>query len=179
MISKRQLEANRRNALKATGPKTPEGKAVACLNSLRHGLSSVCAFTSPEDRRLFDDTFTEFADHYQPVGPFETVQVANLTVATLRLNRALRMETEFYNRGLQEQPEHVRRLDPRQRTALVFLEDACGSNRLAKLGRYEARAENGFYRALHELERLQAARAKGSITERTHSQNRTPPRLCG
>lgn len=174
MISRRQLEANRRNALKATGPKTPGGKAVASLNSLRHGLSSAYAFTSQEDQRLFDERFTVFADHYQPDGPFETLLVANLTVATLRLDRVVRMETEFFNRGLARQPEHLHNLPGSERKALVFLEDACGPNRLAKLSRYPARAEDDFYRALHELERLQAARAQGSITERNHSQNRTP-----
>jgi len=31
MVSKKQIQANRRNALKSTGPKTPEGKALARL----------------------------------------------------------------------------------------------------------------------------------------------------
>jgi len=38
MISKKQNEANCRNAQLSTGPKTEEGKAVVRLNALRHGL---------------------------------------------------------------------------------------------------------------------------------------------
>src|SRR6476620_10715305 len=40
MASVRQLEANRANARKSTGPRTETGKAIARLNALRHGLTS-------------------------------------------------------------------------------------------------------------------------------------------
>ena len=40
MTSEKKAEANRRNALKSTGPKTPEGKDAVRLNALKHGLLS-------------------------------------------------------------------------------------------------------------------------------------------
>ncbi len=36
----KKAEANRQNALKSSGPKTPEGKEAVRLNALKHGLLS-------------------------------------------------------------------------------------------------------------------------------------------
>ena len=44
---------------------------------------------------------------------------------------------------------------------LTFVRDADKANAFSKLSRYEATIERGLYKALHELQRLQAARRAG------------------
>jgi hypothetical protein len=47
MASEKRISANRANAKKSTGPKTPAGKMKSSRNSLRHGHSSQGSF-NPE-----------------------------------------------------------------------------------------------------------------------------------
>ena len=52
MLSEKQLEANRRNAQKSTGPKTTEGKSNSSRNNLRHGLTGQISLLPTEDREI-------------------------------------------------------------------------------------------------------------------------------
>ena len=49
MTSYRQIEANRRNALKSTGPKTEAGKHSSRCNAVRHGLTAETVIGALED----------------------------------------------------------------------------------------------------------------------------------
>ena len=49
MTSYRQVEANRRNALRSTGPKTEGGKQVSRCNAVRHGLTAETVLSALED----------------------------------------------------------------------------------------------------------------------------------
>ncbi len=46
--------ANRRNARKSTGPRTPEGKAVSSQNATSHGIYCRDVVLDGEDQRRFD-----------------------------------------------------------------------------------------------------------------------------
>lgn len=53
MTSERKIQANRRNAQRSTGPRTPEGKAAVSRNAFKHGLRSRAAlFAAPTDVEL-------------------------------------------------------------------------------------------------------------------------------
>jgi hypothetical protein len=49
MTSFRQIETNRRNAIRSTGPSTEEGKRRSRRNAVRHGLSAETVIEIVED----------------------------------------------------------------------------------------------------------------------------------
>jgi hypothetical protein len=96
-MSLQQIEANRLNALKSTGPQTPEGKAASSMNSLKHGLLArqviVRGHNLKESREEFESFHRQFYEHLAPVGPLEEMLVEQIIVAHWRLRRARAAES--------------------------------------------------------------------------------------
>ena len=68
MATKNQVAANRLNALKSTGPRTEEGKAVSRYNALTHGLLASDVVLRDENRVDFDK-FRDQLGSSLPVNP--------------------------------------------------------------------------------------------------------------
>ena len=96
MLSEKQLFANRQNALKSTGPRTPEGKTASSRNALKHGLLAkevvITDGEGAEDQQAFDTLLSDFVQQFQPVGPVEELLVEKITVSYWRMRRAHRYE---------------------------------------------------------------------------------------
>ena len=102
MTSFRQFEANRRNALRSTGPKTNEGKQRSRLNAVRHGLTAetvVRSVEDAEDYKAFEATI--IADYCAETAVAREL-VLRLASILWRLRRATAIETDFLE--LQAEP---------------------------------------------------------------------------
>jgi hypothetical protein len=103
MTSYRQIEANRRNALKSTGPKTETGKQASHRNAVRHGLTAetvIGALENAEDYKAFEATVT--AD-YDAQSAVERELVLRLASLLWRLRRATTIEAGLF----EIQAEHL------------------------------------------------------------------------
>ena len=149
----RQAMANRRNAQKSTGPKTDEGKATARLNALKHGLLSAHVLLPNEDAGALADFAACLRSSLAPVGDVEALLADRIISSAWRLRRLMAVEA-----GLFRENEALFRFahenDPS--SPAEFFRQRDGS--FLTLSRYEATLERGVYRALHELQRLQAVR---------------------
>ena len=93
MTTERQKAANRANARRSTGPKTPKGKAAVRLNAIRHGLFTRDAVLPGEDSDAFEELWNEVWAELSPVGPIEKLLVERAINAMWRLRRSTRAET--------------------------------------------------------------------------------------
>src|SRR5271156_4627417 len=96
MTSFRQIEANRRNASKSTGPITEEGKQRSRCNAVRHGLTAetvIGALEDAEDYKAFEAAI--IAD-YDAQSAVERELVLRLASLLWRLRRATTMETGLF-----------------------------------------------------------------------------------
>ncbi len=159
MISEKQLQANRSNALVSTGPKTAAGKEKVSQNARKHGLLSKHVVISDESQAQFNRFRQELLDHLEPVGSLEEVLADRIAAAIWRLHRAGRIEVELLeNIYLSE----IRSSSNKDRELITLGKaihyDLVNSNTLSKFHRYESHIERGLFHTLHELQRLQAAR---------------------
>src|SRR5262249_16893069 len=96
MTSYRQIEANRRNALKSTGPKSEEGKQASRRNALRHGLTAetiIGSLEDAEDYKAFEAAIAADCDAQSAVERELVLQRASIRC---RLGRATTVETGLF-----------------------------------------------------------------------------------
>lgn len=161
-ISQKQLEANRANALKSTGPRTPDGKAVVALNPVKHGLLSKEILLANEDESALVDLGKRLRHDLAPAGELEMILVDRIISAAWRLRRLLRIEKDFIDTKVSEnlvsQAVYRRKKDSEPQVNLWKALRGQTLENFDRLNRYEAHIERGMYKALNELRRLQAAR---------------------
>src|SRR5258708_2008977 len=168
MATKKQIAANRKNAAKSTGPRTPEGRLASCQNAVRHGLTATQLVLSVEEESEFHQILRDFQAELKPTGTLEQALFEQIVGAQWGMRRLREIETGYFEFRLTQHAEQLEDdfpdLQGVAKLALAIQHDAAGSNALANLSRYEARIERSFYRALRELQRHQAARAGQSLT---------------
>ena len=167
MATEAQVNANRSNAQKSTGPRTPEGKAAVAQNAVQHGLLAQEVVVKGEDPGEFafyrDGMLAELA----PAGQMESLLAERIVGLAWRLRRAERLQAAAFD-ALPEPPKPkpfwsdeaggwVRpqrpELDPGGESRAV-VQDFAETRILDRLLVYERRIEHSLYRTMAELRNL-------------------------
>jgi hypothetical protein len=161
MATARQIEANRRNAQKSTGPRTAEGKAASRMNALRHGLASVHVH---ENAAEFQEFRASLVQTWMPANAKEMMLVDLIADGWWRMARSNRYESELLANEIEEMKRRNRlptRPHPRDDRGVALMMAQEQYDRAFKtLFRYSDRASSKYFRALEQLEKMQRARRR-------------------
>jgi hypothetical protein len=178
-VSEKQSAANRTNAEKSTGPRTPQGKSRSAQNARKHGFTaSTFAVVRLEDLQEVAHLKDDLVAVYQPVNSQELFALERIALAQQAILRAARLEAGLFTTCLNQafdstgnpvvlmneelagdgDIEITRAQNRNYLLAEGFRRSASQSNSWSLLLRYQAQAERNYRRAVEEFERLRALR---------------------
>jgi hypothetical protein len=162
---------------KSTGPRTPEGKAIARHNALRHGLTGRVVVLPSEDMNIYRAFCKELMAELAPETPLERQCAQTFCDTQWRLNRARSYEDSMLALGHFEHADSIDAEDPQTLAVLtaakVFREN---SKAFVNLSLYEQRLQRAQKEALRQLQELQAKRlaAKQAAAPKPHEMKVQP-----
>jgi hypothetical protein len=160
MATKAQTNANRENAKKSTGPRTPQGKTISSRNSLVHGMTSGKFLPPDADPQEFFQLLDQFRNRFQPFDEVEDALVERLVAAEFKMRSVRYLDAGLfhYQAETNPMPEQFNKAGRSNPLAWAFHGDSAYYNSFSKLMRYEGFLQREFSRALRDLSMLRADR---------------------
>ena len=186
MTTQAQITANRSNAQKSTGPRTPEGKAKVARNAVRHGLLAKDAVVVGEELEEFDLYRAELRADLAPVGMVESLLTERIAGLFWRLRRAERLHTEAFDvlyAQCAADPLNKRKWPAQAPEAadpfvgVTVVKDFSETQVLERLLGYERRIESSLCRMMGKLESLR--KGPGAGTGQGRRRQAIGQRACG
>jgi hypothetical protein len=169
MATDAQIKANRQNAKKCTGPRTPEGRDRSSQNAIKHGLRARRDVIKSESQEEFNHHRRRFFAELGPSSAIEYAIAERIISLAWRLKRACSIHNltidaleEDYS-DLQRRFGKFKELEPGQPDLTlghVAVKDFANTKALDRLILYERRIENSLYRSLLEFRQRQTIRKK-------------------
>jgi hypothetical protein len=96
MATLKQIDANRQNAQRSSGPRTPEGKAASRFNALKSGIDAQAQVIPGEDPAQLEALLAEYQERFDTSVPERRMLVDTLVVCDWLFRRLNRAEASFW-----------------------------------------------------------------------------------
>ncbi|HEG43183.1 MAG TPA: hypothetical protein ENH94_03945 [Phycisphaerales bacterium] len=185
MATEKQINANRQNSLKSTGPNTPEGKSAVAQNSFKHGMYAAQGAFPGESQAEFDLHRDRIFEEYHPESPTEIMYTHRIASLSWRLRRSDRVQLaavnslhhSHRNKPVIKLPSMLRpKKDdspppPDLELGDVIVKDFADAKVLDSLLMYERRIENSLYKAILEMQRLKMIKKLDAETKKNEKKH--------
>ncbi|HUI58206.1 MAG TPA: hypothetical protein VLY04_24695 [Bryobacteraceae bacterium] len=149
MSSLKQIEANRLNAQKSTGPRSVEGKAAVRMNALKSGIDAQSAIIRGENPADLETLTNEYLAAHSPVTPQERFYVDILIRSDWQMRRLTRADAQIW----EYQYDSFSRMPADCPLGKIYV---CTDRTFARLQRRMKDIERSYKDAAQELKRLQS-----------------------
>jgi hypothetical protein len=156
MATDKQTAANRRNAQKTTGPRTPAGKAASRFSALKHGIYAVHQLMFDEKAEDLAELSAEYHQHYRPANANEILLADALVHNEWRLRRMRRIEADLWYHAYNAFVVKNIEVTLKCTSGDAFATD---SSTFDRLQRVVNSCERAYHRALKELHRQKVGQA--------------------
>jgi len=150
MTTQAQINANRLNAQKSTGPRTAEGKRAVSQNAVKHGLFAREAVIKCEDPAAYELHREALLDELKPVGAIESMLAERIVSLSWRLQRVERMQNQATDCLIEEDYLPLGRMITKKWSGNLKI--------IEKLFMHERRIESSLNRTITKLKKLQIVR---------------------
>jgi hypothetical protein len=148
MASPAQINANRANAQKSTGPRSVEGKSASRFNALKRGIDAASIVIPGEDPAVYDSLAAQYLIEYCPQSASESFHVDTMLRADWQKRRLETVEGDLFRTIMTESPDNS--------LAAVLLAESPASKLLLRIQRQIAAFERTWHRANTEFRRARA-----------------------
>jgi hypothetical protein len=152
MSSQRQIEANRRNAQKSTGPTSATGKAASSMNALKSGIHAESLVLPSEKLADLEQLTDDYYQRHLPDSPEARFYLDEVIHCEWLLRRYRTAETQMWDYE-NESSFSIERKNPLGKSA------ALGSSHFSKLQYRVDATRRAYHRALKALKELKAEAA--------------------
>jgi hypothetical protein len=168
MSTIRQIEANRRNAQKSTGPTSVTGKAASSMNALKSGIHAKSLVLPSEKLADLEQLNDDYYHRHLPDSPEARFYLDEVIHCEWLLRRYRTAETQLWDYE-NENSFSIDRKNPLGKSA------ALGSNHFSKLQYRVDATRRAYHRALKALKELKAESAVAPAPEPTIEPVVAPP----
>ncbi len=105
-----RAQANKTNAARSTGPKSPAGKRTASRNALRHGLTGHTVVLPSDDVKRYRAFRERFTNDLEPSGVLEESLVQSIADCAWRLERSAALEANLLSLDLESESDPAAQL---------------------------------------------------------------------
>jgi len=173
MASLKQIEANRLNARKSSGPRTANGKASSSQNALKTGIDAQSVVIHGDDPADLEALTAEYLQRFHPRTPEQRHYVDWLIRDDWQLRRLAKADAQIWDRAM----NRAYQLDDDAPLGHAFEID---DKTFMRLQRRIDSTHRSYQKSLRELQRLQAEQPPDQSRDRkgvVESPDAGPPTL--